>query len=61
MGEKVSKTNVSARREIKGKKSLCKFCGLEVSAVLRVSPSGSRKMVRLCCESKSIDPNDLLK
>jgi hypothetical protein len=47
---KASKTNVSARQEMKSKKSCCKFCGNEVSVVMRVSPTGKKKMVRTCCE-----------
>ncbi|MEW5746632.1 MAG: hypothetical protein AB1805_14465 [Nitrospirota bacterium] len=47
--KKKSKTDVSARLESKGKAQLCRSCGKKVDVVMSVSPSGKKKMKRLCC------------
>lgn len=46
-----SKTDVSARAESKNRVQLCSYCGNKVEVVLSVSPSGKKKLKRLCCES----------
>lgn len=53
MAEKVkSKTDVAARAENKGKGQYCKNCGKKVDVILSVSPTGKKRMRRLCCESE---------
>lgn len=47
---KASKTNVSARQVAKSKVHNCKNCGNPVEVVLRVTPTGRKKLTRLCCE-----------
>ncbi len=50
MAEKVkSKTDVTARAENKGKGQNCRICGKKIDVVLAVSPSGKKKMRRVCC------------
>ena len=50
MAEKVkSKTDVSARAENKSKGQNCRNCGKKIDVVLAVSPSGKKKMRRVCC------------
>jgi hypothetical protein len=50
MAEKVkSKTDVTARAENKGKGQNCRSCGKKIDVVLSVSPSGKKKMRRICC------------
>ena len=50
MAEKVkSKTDVAARAESKARVQLCRNCGNKVEVVLAVSPSGKKKMRRICC------------
>jgi hypothetical protein len=51
MAEKKSKTDVAARAENKGKANVCSSCGNKVEVVLSVSPSGKKRMRRLCCEN----------
>lgn len=51
MAEKVkSKTDVAARAESKSRAQICRSCGNKVDVVLAVSPSGKKKMRRVCCE-----------
>jgi hypothetical protein len=45
-----SKTDVSARAESKNRVQRCSLCGNKVEVVLSVSPSGKKKMRRVCCE-----------
>jgi hypothetical protein len=45
-----SKTDVSARAELKNKVNYCRFCGNKVDIVLAVTPKGKKKIKRLCCE-----------
>jgi hypothetical protein len=49
MGEKVSKTNVSARQNTKVVQ-MCKFCGKKTEIVLSVPLKGKKRFKRLCCE-----------
>jgi ribosome maturation factor RimP len=50
MAEKAkSKTDVSARAELKGRVQYCRFCGNKVEVVLSVDTNGKKKMKRLCC------------
>jgi hypothetical protein len=52
MAEKAkSKTDVSARAGNKSRVSVCSNCGNKIEVVLAVSPSGKRKMRRICCQS----------
>ena len=52
MSEKVkSKTDVSSRTEAKNRLHNCRFCGNKVEAVMTVTPSGKKKMKRICCEN----------
>jgi hypothetical protein len=48
-----SKTNVTARAQLKGQKVLCRFCGNEIEAVMRLRATGGKGMVRLCCEKSA--------
>lgn len=51
MAEKVkSKTDVAARAESKGKVHTCRYCGNKVEVVLAVSPTGKKRIKRVCCE-----------
>jgi hypothetical protein len=51
MAEKAkSKTDVSARAESKNKGQYCRNCGKKVDVVLSVSPTGKKRMRRICCE-----------
>lgn len=45
-----SKTDVAARAESKGRVQTCRVCGNKVEVVMAVSPSGKKKMRRVCCE-----------
>jgi transcription elongation factor Elf1 len=50
MAEKVkSKTDVAARAESKNRAYNCRFCGNKVDVVMAVSPSGKKKIKRVCC------------
>jgi hypothetical protein len=44
-----SKTNVVARAESKSKAQICPYCGNKIDVIMSVSPTGKRKMKRLCC------------
>ena len=46
-----SKTDVSARADAKNRVQRCSYCGNKVEVVLTLSPTGKKKMKRLCCES----------
>ena len=46
-----SKTDVSARAESKNRVQRCAHCGNKVEVVLSVSPTGKKRLKRLCCES----------
>jgi hypothetical protein len=45
-----SKTDVSARADSKNRQQVCSFCGNKVEVVLAVSPSGKKRIKRMCCE-----------
>lgn len=45
-----SKTDVTARAEAKSRVQHCRFCGNKVEVVLAVTPTGKKKIKRLCCE-----------
>ncbi len=52
MAEKAkSKTDVTARAELKNRSLSCSLCGKKIEVVLSVSPEGKKRMRRLCCES----------
>lgn len=50
MAEKKSKTNVASRVESKNRLQLCSVCGKRIEVVLSVSPTGKKRMKRVCCE-----------
>jgi DNA-directed RNA polymerase subunit RPC12/RpoP len=45
-----SKTNVSARAESKARVNRCSYCGNKIEVVMAVSPTGKKKIKRVCCE-----------
>jgi hypothetical protein len=45
-----SKTDVSARADAKNRIQRCSCCGNKVEVVMTLSPTGKKKMKRLCCE-----------
>jgi hypothetical protein len=45
-----SKTDVVARAGAKNRIACCKHCGNKVEIVLAVSPTGKKRMKRVCCE-----------
>ena len=46
-----SKTDVSARAENKNKGLNCRICGKKADVVMAVSPTGKKRVRRVCCES----------
>ncbi len=50
-GKAKSKTNVAARAEAKSMAQRCSICGNKVEVILSVSPTGKKRMKRLCCEN----------
>ena len=53
MAEKAkSKTDVAARAGSKSKGHFCRNCGKKVDVVMSVSPTGKKRMRRLCCEGE---------
>ena len=46
-----SKTDVSARVDAKNRIHRCTYCGNKVEVVMTLSPTGKKKMKRLCCEN----------
>ena len=46
-----SKTDVSARAENKNKGLNCRICGKKSDVVMAVSPTGKKRVRRVCCES----------
>jgi hypothetical protein len=44
-----SKTDVTARAENKVKAQVCRNCGNKIEVVMAVSPSGKKRMRRICC------------
>jgi hypothetical protein len=45
-----SKTDVSARADAKNRVQRCIYCGNKVEVVMAISPTGKKRMKRLCCE-----------
>ena len=45
-----SKTDVSARAGTKNRAQICSLCGNKVEVVLAVSPTGKKRIKRVCCE-----------
>lgn len=45
-----SKTDVTARVESKNRILNCRYCGNKVEIVMAISPSGKKRMRRICCE-----------
>ncbi|HZV47620.1 MAG TPA: hypothetical protein VFG06_09795 [Thermodesulfovibrionales bacterium] len=45
-----SKTDVGARVDAKSRVQRCSICGNKVEIVLSVSPTGKKRMKRMCCE-----------
>ncbi|MCC6445825.1 MAG: hypothetical protein IT210_20520 [Armatimonadetes bacterium] len=48
-GDKVSKTNVTARAEEKAQASICPECGKKVRVALVLNEQGKRRVTKLCC------------
>jgi hypothetical protein len=46
-----SKTNVSARAELKAQQAICRFCGKKAEVVRLLTPEGKAQMYRKCCAS----------
>ncbi|NWF52722.1 MAG: hypothetical protein HXY47_06525 [Nitrospirae bacterium] len=44
-----SKTNVMARADVKNRVQHCRFCGNKVEVVMALTPSGKKKIIRICC------------
>jgi hypothetical protein len=44
--KETSKTNVTARAELKAQQSVCRFCGKKPEVVRLLSPNGRTKMYR---------------
>jgi hypothetical protein len=53
-GGKGSKTNVSARAELKAQQAICRFCGKKPEVVRILTPSGKSQMFRKCCAAAGI-------
>lgn len=49
-GKVKSKTDVGARADTKNRVQLCSNCGNKIEIVMSVSPTGKKKIRRLCCE-----------
>jgi len=45
-----SKTDVGSRVDAKNRVQLCSNCGNKVEIVMSVSPTGKKRIKRLCCE-----------
>ena len=51
---KTSKTNVSARQELKAQQAVCRFCGNKPEVVRVLTPRGKAQMFRKCCAAAVI-------
>jgi hypothetical protein len=51
MAKKDSKTNVTARAELKAAQAVCRFCGKKAEVVRLLTPGGKAQMFRKCCAS----------
>jgi hypothetical protein len=49
-----SKTNVTARAELKAQQAVCRFCGKKPEVVRLLTPSGKAQMFRKCCASAGL-------
>ena len=49
-----SKTNVTARAELKAQQAICRFCGKKPEIVRVLTPAGKAQMMRKCCASAGI-------
>jgi hypothetical protein len=49
-----SKTNVTARAELKAQQALCRFCGNKPEVIRILTPAGRTKMYRKCCATAGI-------
>jgi len=45
-----SKTDVSSRADAKSRIHRCRFCGNKVEVIMSISPTGKKRMRRICCE-----------
>lgn len=45
-----SKTDVGSRVDAKNRQQICSLCGNKVEVVLAVTPSGKKRIKRMCCE-----------
>ncbi|NOY65237.1 MAG: hypothetical protein GXO97_07580 [Nitrospirae bacterium] len=48
--KKKSKTDVAARKANKTTSNICRICGNKVEVIMSVSPTGKKRMKRICCE-----------
>lgn len=49
-----SKTNVTARAELKAREVNCRFCGRKPEVVRVLTPTGKAQMYRKCCAAAGI-------
>lgn len=49
-----SKTNVTARAELKAREVTCRFCGKKPEVVRLLDNSGRAKMFRKCCATAGV-------
>jgi hypothetical protein len=49
-----SKTNVSARAELKAQQALCRFCGKKPEVIRVLTPTGKSQMFRKCCATAGV-------
>lgn len=49
-----SKTNVSARAELKAQQAVCRFCGRKPEVIRVLTPTGRAQMYRKCCATAGI-------
>lgn len=52
--KETSKTNVTARAELKAQQAICRYCGKKPEVVRLLSPNGRAKMFRKCCATAGI-------
>ncbi len=49
-----SKTNVTARAELKAQQATCRFCGKKPEVIRVLTPAGKARMFRKCCATAGI-------
>ncbi|HZP83431.1 MAG TPA: hypothetical protein VFB21_17435 [Chthonomonadaceae bacterium] len=49
-----SKTNVTARAELKAQQAVCRFCGRKPEVIRVLTPTGRAQMYRKCCATAGI-------